>query len=207
MKKKISVYFISILVVTIMVIIPTFFFIFGIIISNPKNKCMVKIKHYCQLCFDPKYKDELKTTNTKNKIRSLKSALYAYQCDIGRFPYVGNNDRKNKKSAYNQELLLSPTDSNKNVLVTQENKYMEIKNYERRWKGPYMEGQLSDFMVDDWDMPFRYVPENKNIYLWSYGANKKPDFSNVEEAYRKQNNKNVDDIVISIYRSRYIFED
>ena len=70
-----------------------------------------------------------------------------------------------------------------------------------------LSGQEGFFPAEEDSAGNHFFPENKNIYLWSYGANKKPDFSNVEEAFRKQNNKNVDDIVISIYRSRYIFED
>ena len=62
-------------------------------------------------------------------------------------------------------------------------------------------------MIDEWGMPIIYIAENKNLFLWSYGPNKKPDRTNVEESFKEQQDKNVDDIVISVMRNKYKFED
>ena len=48
--------------------------------------------------------DQGRASATKSKMSSLKSALLAYQSDVGRLPYVGDNSRKAKQ--YDQNALL-----------------------------------------------------------------------------------------------------
>ena len=70
-----------------------------------------------------------------------------------------------------------------------------------------MDEKPSKFMIDKWKNPIRYVAEGKNIYLWSYGPNRKPDCDTAQEAYRNQYSDEVDDIVVSVTRTKYEFED
>ena len=183
--------------------------IFTFFLNPQDHRNILEMEHYYLLCSDAQYRDEfldeVDDTNTETKMSSLKSALLAYQSDVGRFPYIGSDSKK--KSAYNQELLLNAFDPNKNVLVSSNNDYIEVKNYEKKWKGPYMDEKPSKFMIDNWKNPIKYVAEGKNIYLWSYGPNGKPDCDTVQEAYRKQYYDEVDDIVVSVSRSKYEFED
>lgn len=183
--------------------------IFVFFLSPQDRNNILEMKHYYLLCTNTEYReeflDEVDDTNIQTKMSSLKSALLAYQGDIGRFPYIGSNSKK--KSAYNQELLLNPYDPEKNVLVSPNKNNIEVKNYEKKWKGPYMDEKPSKFMIDNWKNPIRYVAEGKNIYLWSYGPNRKPDCNTAQEAFKKQYSDEVDDIVVSITRSKYEFED
>lgn len=184
--------------------------IFVFFISPQDHSNILEMEHYYLLCSDAQYRDEfldeVDDTDTKTKLSYLKSALIMYQGDVGRFPYIGNDIKK--KSAYNQELLLNPYDSEKNVLCSSNNDYIKVKNYERKWKGPYMEGKPSKFMIDNWKNPIKYVAEGRNIFLWSYGPNRKPDCDTAQEAFRKQQySDEVDDIVVSVTRSKYEFED
>ena len=135
----------------------------------------------------------------------MKSALLAYQSDVGRLPRLGDDIKK--KSAYNQELLLNTFDPEKNVLFSDNNEYIQLKNYEKKWKGPYLDGTPSKTMLDTWKTPIKYVPEGKNLYLWSYGPNRKPDCSTAQEAFSKQRFGEIDDIVVSVSRFKHSFED
>ena len=184
-------------------------------IDPQNNSNILEMKHCYLLSTDSQYREEFlgsqtedeKYTHkdTKAQLSRLKSALLAFHSDVGRLPYVGNV--KEKKSAYNQGLLLNMLDSEKNVLVSNNNKHMDVKNYNKKWRGPYMEGKPSQFMVDSWGTPIKYVAEGKNVYLWSYGPNRKPDCESVEQAFKKQMSNEVDDIVVSVMRFKKSFED
>ena len=147
--------------------------------------------------------DQGRASATKSKMSSLKSALLAYQSDIGRLPYTGSCSRTAAK--YNQKVLLCSCSEEWNVLYSNEWKAdgCAPNNYHRKWKGPYMDSDPSDFMFDSWGNEFRYAVKNKNVYLWSSGPD--GDFSaDVEQAFKKQSetDSDVDDIVISIYRAK-----
>ncbi|MBQ3643353.1 MAG: type II secretion system protein GspG [Candidatus Riflebacteria bacterium] len=145
--------------------------------------------------------DQGRASATKSKMSSLKSALLAYQTDVGRLPHLGC---AKKASNYDQDSLLSNSDENKNVLYSNSNiGYGSTPpgNYSRRWKGPYMDSDPSDFMMDSWGNRLRYTAKGKNIYLWSAG----PDgsfYEPVNQAFKDQSNaeKECDDIVISVAR-------
>jgi hypothetical protein len=183
--------------------------IFVFFLSPQDHRNNLEMKHYYLLSTNSQYREEflgeVDDVNTQTKLSNLKYALLAYQSDVGRMPYIGDDSKK--KSAYNQELLLNIFDPEKNVLFSDNNKYIQVKNYEKRWKGPYLEGKPSKAMLDTWKTPIQYVPEGKNLYLWSYGPNKKPDFSTAQEAFRKQSSNEVDDIVVSVARFKHSFED
>ena len=151
--------------------------------------------------------DQGRASATKSKMSSLKSALLAFQSDVGRLPFKGNCSRK--KGAYCQSVLLSSSCEEQNVLYT--NNWpsaagCQPNNYHRKWKGPYMDSDPSDFMYDSWGNEFKYVAEDKNIYLWSSG----PDgdwASTAGAAFKAQGNtdSDTDDIVISVYRAKKSF--
>ena len=117
--------------------------------------------------------DQGRASATKSKMSSLKSALLAYQGDIGRFPFLGNNVQCSEN--YSAGALLNCECEDLNVLVSNETKLKgNVKNYKKKWKGPYMDSSVDDFMIDAWGQPIQYVAYNKNLYLWSYGPDMVP---------------------------------
>ena len=156
--------------------------------------------------------DQGRASATKSKMSSLKSALLAYQSDVGRLPYISGNSRN--KAAYSQPDLLSENNESKNVLVYNEwpaTGGNEPNNYKRKWKGPYMDSDVSDFMVDAWGNTIKYMAYNKNVYLWSAGPDTEfTDESNpnLDEIFKKQSDPSADcdDIVISVYRAKKSFQ-
>ena len=155
--------------------------------------------------------DQGRASATKSKMSSLKSALLAYQSDVGRLPYTGSCSRSAK--SYCQDSLLSDNTEGNNVLVYNEwplGCTSQPNNYTRKWKGPYMDSDVSDFMTDSWGNKIYYVAQanSKNVYLVSQG----PDGSffcesNADHTFKQQSNAEAecDDIVISIYRAKKAF--
>ena len=153
--------------------------------------------------------DQGRASATKSKLSSLKSALLAYQGDIGRFPFIGDN--KSKAANYKGDSLLSSTSEDSNVLVCNA-AVAGVTNYAKKWKGPYMDSDVSDFMVDAWGTPIQYVAYNKNLYLWSFGPDLTPATSegkDIDKVFKDQSDGNADcdDIVISVTRFKRALAD
>ena len=155
--------------------------------------------------------DQGRASATKSKMSSLKSAMLAYQSDVGRLPFAGDNKRK--ASAYNANKVLSYDDPDQNVLssnyeINSGADDFGINNYQKKWKGPYMDSDPSDFMVDAWGNNIVYCAEDKNVYLWSYGADGEAYNSNVSQAFKGQTSEpdDCDDIVLSVARVKRAFQ-
>lgn len=171
--------------------------------------------------------DQGRASATKSNLQTLKSALIAFQNDVGRFPYndtatVGaSGDIKRAKAAYNNysgtayfaasdnttgAVVLGITDDTNclsKVDITAQGTYLNITNYDKRWKGPYMDGNPSDFMFDAWGNQVRYEAIGRNLYLWSPGAD--GNFSTLAEA-EKGDEEETDDILVSVAKFRADFE-
>lgn len=151
--------------------------------------------------------DQGRASATKSKLSSLKSALLAYQADIGRFPFAGASSQSKTGTAYNQAKLLCTADD-KNVLVCNDETLLGsshgIKNYGKKWKGPYMDSEAADFMVDSWGKNIQYIASGKNLYLWSFGPNMTNDCapSALGSYFKSQSDADgeFDDIIISVTR-------
>jgi len=151
--------------------------------------------------------DQGRASATKSKMSALKSAMLAYQSDVGRLPFNGKPGDARDASLYASNEVLG-LDSAKNVLVndTLGNSTFNITNYSRKWKGPYMDSEPGDFMLDAWGNPFRYGAKGNNVYLWSSGADSA--FANsIEDALSadKQEAGDNDDIAVSIAKVRRTF--
>lgn len=159
--------------------------------------------------------DQGRASATKSKMSALKSAMLAYQSDTGRLPFAGAPKCAGCKAAYCLATVLGDT-VDKNVLVcdalgTAGNFNFGIANYNRKWKGPYMDSDPADFMYDAWGQPFRYIAHKSNIYLWSSGANQGfegADPGCIECALNADavGSGDVDDIQVTIARSRTEFK-
>ena len=155
--------------------------------------------------------DQGRASATKSKMSNLKSALIQYQGDVGRFPYIGGSTNIGCSTAFDQNTLMCDNDEDYNVLVCNSNDNVKMPNYGRKWKGPYMDSDPSDFMFDSWGNRIMYVRHKKNLYLVSLGANGVTDTFygsgasyDYDKAFKDQTNadrdEDNDDIVISVTR-------
>lgn len=145
---------------------------------------------------------------TKSQFSSLRAALQAFGQDLGGLPRDKDQTGINQ---YNEaaSTMLGPSFDN-NVLVNDNNVLNKLgmapDTYQRRWKGPYMDGNPSDFMLDAWGGEIQYIAHENSlsVYLLSYGPDGKED-----ELGNADNDKNPlhedykgDDIVLSVHRVR-----
>ncbi|MBF0499883.1 MAG: prepilin-type N-terminal cleavage/methylation domain-containing protein [Candidatus Riflebacteria bacterium] len=70
---------------------------------------------------------------------------------------------------------------------------LPIAVYKRRWKGPYMDSDPSDFMYDAWDSKIRYRYDNNMLWLQSFGPDGIDDFDDAISP-----SPTSDDIVLAI---------
>ncbi len=150
--------------------------------------------------------DQSKTTATKQKLDTLKKALLAYQADVGRMPHSGMNVSlkcSSYEAAYNgacDDGILSYNNEELNVLLSPNLLPNKLK---KRWKGPYMDSDPTDFMYDAWLNHIHYVASNKNLYLWSYGTEPyEKDDADPEKVFQKLQDQDdyIDDVIVSVKR-------
>ena len=150
--------------------------------------------------------DQSKTSATKSKLDALRKALLAYQADVGRMPHTGMNTSLKCSSyelAYNEACnggILSYNNEDENVLLTPDPLPERLK---KRWKGPYMDSDPSDFMYDAWMNPIHYVASKKNLYLWSYGSGESvADDNDPEKVLQRMQDRDdyIDDVIVSVKR-------
>ena len=149
--------------------------------------------------------DQGRASATKSKLSSLKSALISYNNDVGRFPYIGASTNVSASAAYNgTNASFMSDDATQNVLVT--NDAMPFStNYQRRWKGPYMDSDPKDFMYDGWGNKIDYFATGKNLYLRSSGINGTPETLVDALNSALQESGDVDDIIMSVAKFRKTF--
>lgn len=158
--------------------------------------------------------DQGRASATKSKMSALKSAMLAYQSDVGRLPFYGLPSNAGCKTAYCATEVLADT-IDKNVLLNDAfgnngcGANFGITNYSKKWKGPYMDSDPTDFMYDSWGNRFIYVAYKNNIYMWSSGPNSafEATEANLDNALCSAMvaNGDVDDIVLSIAKVRKSF--
>ena len=156
--------------------------------------------------------DQGRASATKSKMSSLKSALLSFKSDVGRLPYVGDSSNAYCADAYNGADLDFLADNEENNVLINEctgvnagGYFQAVGNYEKKWKGPYMESMPGDFMVDAWMTKLKYYghKETKGIYVQSGG----PD-STVEEGAAEVNDvirgdcEDIDDFAQSVGKVR-----
>ena len=148
--------------------------------------------------------DQGRESATKSKMSSLKSAIIAYKNDIGRYPSYGD---PKQAASYDASKILQNTEEG-NVLATDKwtlfdgaaDKVPEA-TYSKKWTGPYMDSLPEDFMFDSWGNRIQYLVHEKNLYLWSPGADNIYNVSKFPNGGTDDN----DDIIVSIARFRKSF--
>lgn len=153
--------------------------------------------------------DQGRASATKSKLSALKSALISYKNDVGRFPFQGSTTAASYVSLNYNNANASMLGSNMetNVLAFNEtDTNVEVKNYQRRWKGPYMDANPEDFMLDGWGNRIDYFASEYNIYLRSPGINGGAEA--VKDALDPANQEQglADDILMSVAKVRKKFD-
>lgn len=158
--------------------------------------------------------DQGRTSATKGTMSALKSAMLAYRSDVGRVPYNGCAANVDEASAYcgaddtllglcmECNVLVNETLGDADIPTGVAN--FEITNYSRKWKGPYMDQEPGDFMLDSWGTKLLYLghTSNKTIYLVSAGPDMAhedyTEFANVLDP----DNEEIDDFTHAITKLR-----
>jgi prepilin-type N-terminal cleavage/methylation domain-containing protein len=155
--------------------------------------------------------DQGKASATRAAMQNVKTALVNYNNDLGKFPFVwADGTSAQTPLQYNlADIQLLGDSEGQNVLVNGETLMTDttqanlgIKNdvYTKRWKGPYMDSDPSEFMVDAWESKITYCHYNKALYLFSNG----PDGVNDQGVNLfNTSNTDCDDIVMSLTRLKF----
>ncbi len=164
--------------------------------------------------------DQGKISATKSAMGNLKTAMVNFNADLGHYPHAGASMKSTATDnfvAFNGGNGLGPT-TESNCLVTDKvtplagapaawkNLGIAAKTWNRRWKGPYMDGDPADFMLDAWGNPLLYGVHEKNIYLHSAGPDGSYDDPNtIFDNSDYGGDDGGDDIVVSVARVRRAF--
>lgn len=163
--------------------------------------------------------DQGRTSATKSGLSNLKTALIQYKSDLGHYPHADNTMKYASNFAVCNQCGLGPSETN-NCLVNDKitpagagaagkwwNVGLSSANYLRRWKGPYMDADPADFMLDAWGNPIIYGVYKKTVYFQSAGADQ--EFDPVENIIGCKNYGTDalpgDDIVVAVARVRRAF--
>ena len=159
--------------------------------------------------------DQGKASATKSALGNLKTALINYNADLGGYPHAGTNARAGANygvSANDGSNGFVGNDSDQccltsSILSTTGWKNMGIAaaTYNRRWKGPYMEGEPGDFLVDSWGNPIRYGTYKKVLFLQSGGPDGSYDDPTKIIGNNNYTSDGGDDILVQVSRARHTY--
>ncbi|HNV68814.1 MAG TPA: hypothetical protein PKO06_03890 [Candidatus Ozemobacteraceae bacterium] len=157
---------------------------------------------------------------TRSIMNQLKNALICYHADIGRWPHV-RSQISSETMALADTYCLYDTVS-RNVLFNSrvgypfESNGLTTESYQKRWKGPYLDGTPEECMRDAWEKRIRFElngtppsgPDTGRtkklsiLYLHSAGSDGlfDPLSKAVDPAYAG------DDIIMQVARTKVPFE-
>jgi prepilin-type N-terminal cleavage/methylation domain-containing protein len=124
--------------------------------------------------------DQGRVSATKAKMQNIRSAIIALKSDCGRYPFVGpaNQGRTNTFYDYADNYLLGTTDGTNilaNAWATSAGYGNHIHQYQKKWKGPYMDSSPEDFQQDSWVEKIKWFHHNKGLWLRSRGIDQVDD--------------------------------
>lgn len=112
---------------------------------------------------------------TKAAMQNLKTALVNYNNDVGFYPHTGTTRNPRNYFSANEDCLGATFP--RNVLVATDVGYpfelggLSSETYGKRWKGPYMDANPDEFMMDAWDNKIIYTFFEGALYFHSSGKN------------------------------------
>lgn len=146
-------------------------------------------------------------SDMKARLSNLKTALVNYSSDLGHFPFTGTEMTPDSMNAADRACLGTTDDTN--VLLSAKvgppfaNLGLTEAQYQKRWKGPYMDSSADDFMVDIWGNKIRCRVYRNQLWLHSAGHDgvfESLEFARDPEAYEKYG---CDDVTRSVSRLRF----
>ncbi|HNV70927.1 MAG TPA: hypothetical protein PKO06_14590 [Candidatus Ozemobacteraceae bacterium] len=128
-------------------------------------------------------RDHGKRAAAKASLHSLRATLLTYHQDLGRFPHTGSEYTARSIQMADESCLgLIP---NCNVLMNPEVSFpfgflgKAKTDYQKCWKGPYLDDEPQYAMCDPWDKKIRYTWSNGSLWLQSGGED--TQFDQIEE--------------------------
>lgn len=120
--------------------------------------------------------DQGRASATKAQMSNIKSGLVAFKSDTGHYPHNGSIESTAGAVNLADTSQMGTTDIT-NVLVNNlvANYGIAAATFAKRWKGPYMDSDPSDFMSDGWSSKINYRHDNKQIWLRSFGPDNGED--------------------------------
>lgn len=143
---------------------------------------------------------------TAGAMGQLKMALGNFNKDLGQFPITGEKVTEESINAA-ADSMLGETASG-NILVSADayrralsNRPMGIEPLEfaQRWKGPYMDSDPREFMLDSWNNRIRYLCRDHTIWLHSAGPDGVYDPPEISTAREYQG----DDLTVMVSKVDY----
>ncbi len=159
--------------------------------------------------------DQGKASATKASMQNLKTAFVNFTNDLGKQPHADNtltSTAFDAAWANNSTLRVSGTNcfiasdtpaSNSVLQGAFKWQRMNIAKYQQRWKGPYIDGNVEDFLKDSWEGYIDIYYQSKGLWLHSPGADGNADPKTTVTAAGYGQVDGQDDIVMSIAKVKF----
>jgi len=150
--------------------------------------------------------NESRRSATIQKLKTLKDAIMKFKIDTGKPPHAWGVFNAANINLAGQHFMkstepLCPLIDDSSVDCPAFYDYQgftDVNKYFRRWKGPYLDTDPSDFFVDAWGNEIVYLYHNKAIWLHSYGAD---GVSDAPDCFLTNNE--TDDLVMQIIKLKF----
>lgn len=141
---------------------------------------------------------------SKAAMQNVKTALVNLRADMGRVPHLGGAADYDDAHVNGADAVLDLA-ADRNVLCTSEVKGVSgwrmmgisVPQWRRQWRGPYLDGEPGEFMLDGWKRRIHLRVFRGYAYLWSAGADGR--FDDLGQVVRNLATQS-DDIVMSVTR-------
>lgn len=163
----------------IMILVLVFFVLFGgtLVMKAPKSTKVSATSNlntgHSSGFFGSSHSGHGYYSSSKAGMQNLKTALVNYNCDLGFFPFIGTSPNERNYSLA-EHYCLGLKEGNNVLVATGVGMPFEMggkspETYNKRWKGPYMDCDPSEFMVDAWGNKIKYLYFNNCLWLHSSG--------------------------------------
>lgn len=111
----------------------------------------------------------------KQQFKTLKTAIQQHKTDVGFYPFIGGFE-----ATTNDQLMSDDSSNNALVFdgaatlvtysgVTYSYNVSSAMKYKKKWKGPYMDSDAEQFMIDPWGRKIRVAFHYRKAFLQSAG--------------------------------------
>lgn len=111
----------------------------------------------------------------RQQFKALKAAIQHHKTDVGFYPFLGGweattNDQLMSDDSSNNALIFDGAAAS--IIfsgVTYPYNVASATKYKSKWKGPYMDSDAEQFMIDPWGRKIRVAFHYRKAYLHSAG--------------------------------------